>query len=67
MLIALFYLYIYIVSAYQVHVSGAGDFQLSKIDILKDPFPTNGKKDHNAMDSDDKIGLQVWAYLDVLL
>ncbi|XP_039138293.1 pre-rRNA-processing protein TSR1 homolog [Dioscorea cayenensis subsp. rotundata] len=41
-----------------VHVSGAGDFQLSKIDILKDPFPTNGKKDHNAMDSDDKIGLQ---------
>lgn len=42
-----------------VHVSGAGDFQLSKIDILKDPFPINEKKDRNAMDSDDKIGLQV--------
>ncbi|XP_012464860.2 uncharacterized protein LOC105783761 [Gossypium raimondii] len=36
-----------------VHVSGAGDFQLSRIDIMKDPIPLNARKDHNAMDSDD--------------
>ncbi|KAB2096428.1 hypothetical protein ES319_A01G107700v1 [Gossypium barbadense] len=36
-----------------VHVSGAGDFQLSRIEIMKDPIPLNARKDHNAMDSDD--------------
>ncbi|KAA3467147.1 pre-rRNA-processing protein TSR1-like protein [Gossypium australe] len=36
-----------------VHVSGAGDFQLSRIDIMKDPIPLNARKDHNAMDFDD--------------
>ena len=38
---------------YQVHVSGAGDYQLSKIEILKDPFPLNARKDLDVMDSDD--------------
>ncbi|KAK1284113.1 hypothetical protein QJS10_CPB21g00790 [Acorus calamus] len=42
-----------------VHVSGAGDFQLCKIDILKDPFLINERKDKNAMDADDVQGLQV--------
>ncbi|KAG8503000.1 hypothetical protein CXB51_000983 [Gossypium anomalum] len=36
-----------------VHVSGAVDFQLSRIEIMKDPIPLNARKDHNAMDSDD--------------
>ncbi|XP_022772570.1 pre-rRNA-processing protein TSR1 homolog isoform X2 [Durio zibethinus] len=36
-----------------VHVSGAGDFQLSKIEIIKDPTPLNTRKEHDAMDSDD--------------
>lgn len=37
----------------QVHVSGAGDFQLSKIEVLKDPFPLNPRKRQDVMDSDD--------------
>ncbi|KAK4782398.1 hypothetical protein SAY86_016500 [Trapa natans] len=36
-----------------VHISGVGDFQLGKIDILKDPYPLNARKEHNAMDSDE--------------
>ncbi|KQK18356.1 hypothetical protein BRADI_1g41930v3 [Brachypodium distachyon] len=36
-----------------VHVSGAGDFQLGEIDILKDPFPVSERKKIDAMDSDD--------------
>ncbi|KAM1377841.1 hypothetical protein FF1_039295 [Malus domestica] len=36
-----------------VHVSGAGDFQLSKMEILKDPFPLNARKEQDAMDSDE--------------
>ncbi|KAG4214189.1 hypothetical protein ERO13_A01G105800v2 [Gossypium hirsutum] len=36
-----------------VHVSGAGDFQLNRIEIMKDSIPLNARKDHNAMDSDD--------------
>ncbi|GKV16178.1 hypothetical protein SLEP1_g26860 [Rubroshorea leprosula] len=36
-----------------VHVSGAGDFQLSKIEILKDPLPLNASKEQDAMDSDE--------------
>ncbi|KAJ0969957.1 hypothetical protein J5N97_022834 [Dioscorea zingiberensis] len=42
-----------------VHVSGAGDFQLGMIDVLKDPFPIYEKRDHSAMDSDDGNCLQV--------
>jgi len=37
----------------QVHISGAGDYQLSKIEILKDPFPLNRRKDRDIMDSDE--------------
>ncbi|KAF5190910.1 pre-rRNA-processing protein TSR1-like protein, partial [Thalictrum thalictroides] len=36
-----------------VHVSGAGDFQLCKIDILKDPCPLNVKKGKDLMDTDN--------------
>ncbi|WOK92487.1 pre-rRNA-processing protein [Canna indica] len=42
-----------------VHVSGAGDFQLGKIDILKDPFPISERKSSNSMDSDDMQNFQV--------
>lgn len=42
-----------------VHVSGAGDFQLSKIEIMKDPIPLNARKEHDAMDSDDIQGVEV--------
>ncbi|XP_020108456.1 pre-rRNA-processing protein TSR1 homolog [Ananas comosus] len=41
-----------------VHVSGLGDFQLSKIDILKDPSPLNVRKDSASMDSEDN-GIQI--------
>ncbi|KAF3446885.1 hypothetical protein FNV43_RR12065 [Rhamnella rubrinervis] len=41
-----------------VHVSGAGDFQLSKIEVLKDPFPLNARKRQDIMDSDD-VNLEV--------
>ncbi|KAJ1427390.1 Ribosome biogenesis protein BMS1/TSR1, C-terminal [Sesbania bispinosa] len=36
-----------------VHVSGAGDFQLCKIEVLKDPFPLNPRKNQDLMDSDE--------------
>lgn len=36
-----------------VHVSGAGDFQLSCIDLLKDPCPLNARKERGLMDSDE--------------
>lgn len=42
-----------------VHISGAGDYQLSKIDILRDPFALNPRKEHNTMDADDVSNLQV--------
>ncbi|KAH7523416.1 hypothetical protein FEM48_Zijuj06G0008700 [Ziziphus jujuba var. spinosa] len=42
-----------------VHVSGAGDFQLCKIEILKDPFPLNARKRQDMMDSDDVNNLEV--------
>ncbi|XP_021284991.1 pre-rRNA-processing protein TSR1 homolog [Herrania umbratica] len=42
-----------------VHVSGAGDFQLGKIEILKDPIPLNARKEHDAMDSDDIQDVEV--------
>ncbi|XP_061372793.1 uncharacterized protein LOC133315228 [Gastrolobium bilobum] len=42
-----------------VHVSGAGDFQLCKIEVLKDPFPLNSRKNLNLMDSDEKRDMEV--------
>ncbi|KAI3950802.1 hypothetical protein MKW92_042486 [Papaver armeniacum] len=42
-----------------VHVSGVGDFQLCKIDVLKDPCPLIAKKGHNMMDSDELPSVQV--------
>ncbi|CAA6655976.1 unnamed protein product [Spirodela intermedia] len=36
-----------------VHVSGAGDFQLGKIEVLKDPFPLSERSNYDSMDSDD--------------
>ncbi|KAF8410320.1 hypothetical protein HHK36_002847 [Tetracentron sinense] len=41
-----------------IHVAGAGDFQLCKIDVLKDPFPLNARK-QDLMDSDELHDLQV--------
>ena len=34
-------------------MSGAGDFQLEQIDVLKDPFPVSERKNSDVMDSDD--------------
>ncbi|CAA2933582.1 pre-rRNA-processing TSR1 homolog [Olea europaea subsp. europaea] len=39
-----------------VHVAGAGDFQLSKIELLKDPCPLNARKGEEFMESDDMNG-----------
>ncbi|KAH0920860.1 hypothetical protein HID58_020878 [Brassica napus] len=36
-----------------VHVSGIGDFQLSELEVLKDPFPLNERKKQNSMELDD--------------
>ncbi|XP_022850646.1 pre-rRNA-processing protein TSR1 homolog [Olea europaea var. sylvestris] len=36
-----------------VHVAGAGDFQLSKIELLRDPCPVNARKGEDYMESDD--------------
>ncbi|CAH8384164.1 unnamed protein product [Eruca vesicaria subsp. sativa] len=36
-----------------VHVSGVGDFQLSEVEVLKDPFPLNERKKQNSMELDD--------------
>lgn len=36
-----------------VHVAGAGDYQLGRIDVLEDPVPMNERKDKSSMDSDD--------------
>ncbi|KAH7848301.1 hypothetical protein Vadar_000957 [Vaccinium darrowii] len=35
-----------------VHVSGAGDFQLCKIELLEDPCPLKARKDGDLMDAD---------------
>ncbi|CAN7097668.1 unnamed protein product [Brassica rapa subsp. narinosa] len=35
-----------------VHVSGVGDFQLSELEVLKDPFPLNERKKQNSMELD---------------
>ncbi|KAJ8772731.1 hypothetical protein K2173_027908 [Erythroxylum novogranatense] len=42
-----------------VHISGAGDFQLQKIELLKDPHPLNSRKQPDAMDSDDVPDVEV--------
>ncbi|KAK1554250.1 hypothetical protein Q3G72_009729 [Acer saccharum] len=42
-----------------VHVSGAGDFQLCKIEILKDPFPMNARKEKDAIESDETHDVEV--------
>ncbi|GAA0175096.1 hypothetical protein LIER_28345 [Lithospermum erythrorhizon] len=41
-----------------VHVAGAGDYQLSKIELLKDPCPLSVRKG-DSMDSDDIYNEQV--------
>ncbi|KAK6928817.1 AARP2CN [Dillenia turbinata] len=43
-----------------VHVSGAGDFQLTKIDVLNDPVPLAPKKaQEDLMDSDKVLEMEV--------
>ncbi|KAK8947961.1 hypothetical protein KSP40_PGU013198 [Platanthera guangdongensis] len=42
-----------------VHVSGAGDFQFDKIDVLKDPMPLNDRKYSNSMDSDNSNYIKI--------
>ncbi|PWA54939.1 ribosome biogenesis protein BMS1/TSR1, AARP2CN [Artemisia annua] len=42
-----------------VHVSGAGDFQLGKIELLKDPCSLNVKKEGDFMDADEANDSQV--------
>jgi len=46
-------------SFFQVHVSGAGDFQLSKIELLKDPCPLNSRKNQDLMDADEMHDTEV--------
>ncbi|KAL7003329.1 hypothetical protein U1Q18_004487 [Sarracenia purpurea var. burkii] len=43
-----------------VHVSGAGDFQLCKIELLKDPCPLHARKEGDLMDSDEVHDVQTW-------
>ncbi|KAJ6811590.1 pre-rRNA-processing protein TSR1-like protein isoform X1 [Iris pallida] len=42
-----------------VHLSGGGDFQIGRIDVLKDPFPMNERKDRNSMEADDLHSIEV--------
>ncbi|KAG9440983.1 hypothetical protein H6P81_016837 [Aristolochia fimbriata] len=42
-----------------VHVSGAGDFQLSKIDVLRNPFPINIRKNQDLMDAEAALEAQI--------
>uniref|UniRef100_A0A2P2M9B8 Bms1-type G domain-containing protein n=1 Tax=Rhizophora mucronata TaxID=61149 RepID=A0A2P2M9B8_RHIMU len=42
-----------------VHIAGAGDYQLKKIEILNDPCPLNAKKKTDAMELDDVLDVQV--------
>lgn len=37
---------------WQVHVAGAGDFPMSKIELLKDPSPLNLRKGAELMDAE---------------
>ncbi|CAL4895990.1 unnamed protein product [Urochloa decumbens] len=41
-----------------VHVSGAGDFQLGQIDVLKDPYPLSERKSSDVMETEDN-GIQI--------
>ncbi|CAN6340232.1 unnamed protein product [Urochloa humidicola] len=41
-----------------VHVSGAGDFQLGQIDVLKDPYPLSERKSSDVMDTEEN-GIQI--------
>ncbi|KAJ1264343.1 hypothetical protein BS78_09G256100 [Paspalum vaginatum] len=41
-----------------VHVSGAGDFQLGQIDVLKDPCPLSERKSSDVMETEEN-GIQV--------
>lgn len=41
-----------------VHVSGAGDFELGQIDVLKDPIPISERKNSDVMDSEEN-GIQI--------
>ncbi|CAD6334829.1 unnamed protein product [Miscanthus lutarioriparius] len=41
-----------------VHVSGAGDFQLGQIDVLKDPCPLSERKSSDVMETEDN-GIQI--------
>ena len=50
---------VYIFSRNQIHVAGAGDFQLRKIDVLRDPYPINERKGCNSMHSEETHGIQV--------
>lgn len=45
-------------SIQKVHVSGAGDFQLGQIDVLKDPCPLCERKSSDVMETEDD-GIQV--------
>lgn len=42
-----------------VHISGAGDYQLCKADLLQDPCPLNLRKEADIMDSDELHSVQV--------
>ncbi|KAI3957355.1 hypothetical protein MKW98_003076 [Papaver atlanticum] len=42
-----------------VHVSGSGDFQISKIDVLQDPNPLKAGREQDLMDSDELHGTQI--------
>uniref|UniRef100_A0A7N0URR4 Bms1-type G domain-containing protein n=2 Tax=Kalanchoe fedtschenkoi TaxID=63787 RepID=A0A7N0URR4_KALFE len=42
-----------------VHIAGAGDFQLSKIEIFNDLCPSNERKPHDLMDADSRQGLEI--------
>ncbi|XP_047327231.1 pre-rRNA-processing protein TSR1 homolog [Impatiens glandulifera] len=47
-------------SIYQpVHVSGAGDYQISYIEVLKDPCPLNTRKERDLMDAEEASDFQV--------
>ncbi|RAL50419.1 hypothetical protein DM860_016886 [Cuscuta australis] len=46
-----------------VHVSGIGDFQFSKIELLKDPCCLNLRKGDDLMESDDITDTQVVCFL----
>lgn len=43
----------------QVHISGAGDYQLCKVDLVQDPCPLNIRKEADIMDSDESHCFQV--------